>query len=192
METHISCLFPVSVAIMGLLPILFAIQVNGGANMVSYNMVENLQQTNIMLPKADDPDACAFFLSSVASWVIATAGLCSNNMGQSCPYLLWLEVLPARCNLLGDDGIITANVCNAMFQDQQNISVPSEMCAVWSQTQANSTIYELAELAGIRPGVITIEENSAEGNLTYSNGTATMETFSVTAMFNQNLTVRSS
>jgi hypothetical protein len=156
-------------------------------------MVDNLQQTNLMLPMGNDPDTCDFFLSSMRSWVIATAGLCDSNIGNSCPYLLWLEVLPARCGPLGDDGIITANVCNgANLLDQEDSPAVEELCAVWSQTDANSTTYELAELAGIRPGVITSYGASAQGNLTYANGTTTMETFSVTAMFNQNISVRSS
>jgi hypothetical protein len=56
---------------MGLLPLLNVIQQNGGANVVSTNMVAQLQANNLQFTRVDEEE-CQFYLESLFAWMTGT------------------------------------------------------------------------------------------------------------------------
>jgi len=166
-------------AIVGLLPVFGTIQVNGGTNTISSSMTTQLQATNLIAPGSDDA-TCSFLKKSTFAWLTGTAGM-KGSINADHIYVMWLQILPVRCDFQGDDGVVTQYFCSQVFRDTASMAKNEKLdnlCQVWGNTNVNSTIAELAQIAGIRPGEIESFTDEA-------NGTG----FSVTARFNESHSV---
>jgi hypothetical protein len=57
---------------MGLLPLVIVLEQNGGANVVSTNMVAQLQANNLNFTQVD-PEGCQFYFESLMAWITGIA-----------------------------------------------------------------------------------------------------------------------
>lgn len=185
-------------AIVGGLPLIFTIMINGGANVVAPNMVSLLQANNVLLRSSQDDDGCEFFSQTVQAWVagITAGGQASADGPSDNPYLMYLWIGPDRClNQFPDpNATITSVFCdklNNMSADfnPEELSRVDSFCRVWGDTYRNTTNEELASRAGIRVGDIEDESMSVLGNLTLPNGTQVITNYTVIAKFDQAGTV---
>jgi len=172
-------------AIVGLLPVFSTLQVNGGTNTLASSMTKQLQATNLITPGSDS-STCAFLEKSVLSWLAGTSGM-KRTMGKrrTQTYVMYLQLLPVRCPFQGEDGVATSYFCSEAFRSTASMAKNErldDLCHVWGQTNATTSITQLAQLASIRTGAI---ETYSETNVNNLTGTA----FSVTAKFNESSTI---
>lgn len=73
---------------MGLLPLLRVLQENGGANVVSTNMVAQLQANNLQFRQVD-AEGCQFYSETLFTWITGTVTGSQVNgyRTQTSPYV---------------------------------------------------------------------------------------------------------
>lgn len=193
-------------AIVGILPIILTLANNGGANIVSSEMVQQLQATN-MLAVDNEIDTCEFLQDSVYSWMASSVGSRTID-STSDVYVLSLQVLPVRCDWQRNNSFITTTACEdknleaceptptddiAVFRGWEdwdcNHPTVNYACQVWGNTDNTTTTDELADRANIRPGVILTYSDSKNWFLTV-DGDRTWTEFSVTAVYNEDRSVQ--
>jgi class 3 adenylate cyclase len=191
-------------AIMGCLPLFTVINVNGNANLISVNMVNQLQAINQIVTEVGNPDGCDFLTTSIYAWATGiVAGNHANlDNNEYTPYVLYLWMEPRRCpfslvngNLTESDETATSVLCS-LFESidpdlltEQEANIIKTVCTVWGNGEQNATSEELASKAGIRVGAIQDVYFSTLGNLTLEDGTVNETIYSVAAKFNQTTTV---
>ena len=183
---------------MGLFPVLYTLNTNGGTNLVSVEMTKQLQAINLEFRNATDEEECSFFLQSQLAWVVGiTGGARPSASLDSSLFLLNLYVEPLRCDEFFPlyDGSATNSFCNYFDVDRssQNV-IPYEaeriavLCDVWRLTNSTSTVPELAALANLRTGAISFQVESSDGFLITKYGNVST-TFQVTATYNHTYSI---
>ena len=183
---------------MGLYPLIYTLNTNGGTNKVSIEMTKQLQAINLEFRNATDEDECSFFLQSLLSWVVGiTGGARPYASSGSSLFLLNLSVEPRRCHDFFPlyDGSVTNSFCNYVDSHltSQNLTafeaehIPV-LCEVWGSTNSTSTVPELAALANLRTGAISVQTEESDGFLITKYGNVST-TFQVTATFNNTYSI---
>jgi len=181
---------------MGLFPILGTFNTNGGANNVSLEMTMQLQAMNTEFVNATSEEECSFFIQSLMSWVVGvTGGARPSASPDGSIFLLQLSVEPLRCENFFPlyDGSVTNSFCKyfdnnrslPMNVDEERVNA---VCRIWRSTYSSSTLPELAAIANIRTGAISVQTESSEGVLISYNGNVT-STFRVSASYNQSYSI---
>ena len=183
---------------MGLFPLLYTLNTNGGTNKVSIEMTKQLQAINLEFRNATDGDECSFFLQSLLSWVVGTTGGARPRASSgSSLFLLNLSVEPLRCDAFFPlyDGSVTNSFCNYFDVDRlsQNLTAFESdhillLCEVWRSTNSTSSVAELAALANLRTGAISVQAEASDGLLITKYGTVSTA-FRVTATFNHTYSI---
>lgn len=183
--------FMIICAIVGVLPIISTLAQNGGTNTVSTSMVRQLQGTNLISNTVNN-ETCSFLEQSIESWMVGVWGG-TPRVDEGDVYVLWLQVLPVRCEFQEPDGVVTASYCDSMDMESSGNDDDDTFCEVWRDTDATTSIDELAEKAGVRTGVVTVSNEFETWPIIFpENGTTSETVFNVTAIFNQNFTVQPS
>lgn len=180
---------------MGFFPLVLTITTNGGANLVSTNMVDQLQAISLIVTDVGNTDDCEYLSESIFAW---GAGVTSgHNADDHSPYLLYLWIEPRRCPAkLTDDELATNALCYAargldpgeLTQTEQNFV--NALCVTWGDAQRNISNEELASRADIRTGAIQAVSVSTIANLTLEDGVTVEETiYAVEAKYNQSITI---
>jgi hypothetical protein len=178
------------VAIVALLPIINTIRINGGANNSTYAMVKLLQVNNAMA-NSDSQQDCAYLENASTSWLRSVVFVQRDHV-EDVPelHLLWAQVLPARCDFQGSEGIITSQSCVAAFSSGDTLdSRLQEVCKVWETGDDSASSQDPAAFASqlqLREG--SIVKHSYTQIVQGKNGTQVE--YSVSALFNESRTVR--
>lgn len=184
---------------MGCLPLVTVIFENGNANLISINMVNQLQAINQIVTEVGDPNGCEYLTESIYAWATGiVAGNHANlDKNEYTPYVLYLWLEPRRCpfrladgNLTEEDETVTSALCSVFSSldpdllTEQESNIIKTVCSVWGAGGKNVTDEELASKADIRIGAIQDVAFSSLGNLTLVNGTVNETIYSVDAKFN--------
>lgn len=171
----------ITMAIVGILPLIGSLNYQGGSNPVALKMTRMLQETNANVT-SNTTESCAYMERAVRAWLFAMIGV-HSSVDFSYVYVMRLEILPVRCAFQGDNGAVTAQLCNGtdIFQDTNM----KELCHIWNITGETYNLDVAAALAGLRQDVVTREFITKNVSM---NGV--LQPFSVEVFFNQNETVR--
>ena len=173
---------------------------NGGANLISTNMVKQLQAINLLVTDVDNPNDCEYLAESIYAWGTGvTAGNAQKRKQQYSPYLLYLWIEPRRCPLDPADAgeLATSSLCYylrgldpALFSDDER-NIVNAVCVTWGDAQRDITDEDLAQRANIRAGAIQVVSASTIANLTLEDRvTVVQTTYAAEAKFNQTITIQ--
>jgi len=181
------------VFIVGMLPLIYSVYPNGGANNRNTNMVKLLNSNNAIAP-SNSSKHCAYLEHTMRSFLDASAfGVKdfffeNKTNSLSASYMLWLQILPVRCPFQGPDGVITASICRLDFNKSSLAhydAIDQNLCPVWSQGNENSTRHDLGKQIGVHPA--NIVEYRASRTMFVNSAVVD---YSVTAMINESHTVK--
>lgn len=184
--THHICMvlfsFIFRISIVTIFPLILSML---GQNTAALNYVYLLQENNVLLSKAN-ASSCDFLEETVKSWLYL--GVSVQNLVpfyNVTTFVLWAQLLPARCDFQRADGVITiCDVQREIFSGSLN-----RTCEIWRSlpNDTNDATPEYyADMLDIRVGGITEYAEEQNGLLTYANGTISNETFSVRLLANEN------
>ena len=190
-----------SLAIVGLLPIIFILGSNGDANLVATKMAEQLQATNI-IANSDNTTACTFLQDSVKTWLKIPPDPWRDVGKREDVYILALRLLPSRCDFQESDGLVTSlmceSICPSKAENDKNESSPENSCSdketnqicqkFWNDTSANTSSKELARIAHVHLGSVWLVNRTEQAAL-LKGGNLTNEIFSVNVYYNQNRSI---
>lgn len=183
---------------MGFFPLIRVIAYNGGANIVSITMVDQLQAINLLVTEVNNTDECEYLTESVYAW---GAGITAGNKAKddnASPYLLYLYLEPRRCPAGStlNETLITSIWCSILLDldyndglTQQDENLINAACAVWTNATREISDAELAERGNIRIGAIQDVNVSDVAPLTLQNGTVIEEIYRTAAKYNHTVTI---
>jgi hypothetical protein len=185
-------------AIVGFFPFVGTLQTNGGANLVSTKMVDQLQAINLLVDEVGNVDDCEYLSESLYAW---GAGVTAGNKAKEeddefYPYLLYLGLEPKRCPVGNstEEGLSTSILCSSLLAienlTQTQETYVNALCVVWTDAHRNITDDELASRANIRTGAIQDVSVSTVANLTNENGVVRPANYTTEAKYNQTISIQ--
>jgi len=167
-----------SVIVAGVIPLL--LMVNIFVNDSGTDMVQFLQDTNLVVSEAQGNNTdCLYLRDTIISWLKDFNVVPLSNSSNPFVYVLWLQVLPIRCDFqVSNDGIVTSDLC---LLDDFPLMNQNQTCHIWSNSDGNTPNSQLANRANIY--VSSITRSSATNNVNNV-------TFSIKAAFNNQKTMQ--
>jgi hypothetical protein len=168
--------FGCSLLITTVFPIIYSF---GRSNKFASNQVRLLQANNLA---SNSTSACDYLQNAVDAWLRGTssegnATSLFDTTRSSEAYVLWAQLLPARCDWQRGDGVITW--CSSC------VAAMCEPCEFWNSTMVsppNATPDYFADVLGVRVGGIV--ELDMDANVSWSD-----ENYSVRVIFDETATL---
>mmetsp|Transcript_29188 Transcript_29188/g.43400 ORF Transcript_29188/g.43400 Transcript_29188/m.43400 type:complete len:148 (-) Transcript_29188:1592-2035(-) len=139
------------VAIVGILPLIITISLDGFSNNSLYHLVDLPQGNNLNL-KSNDTDTCDQLQLTIEGWLRGTLSVQYLSDRASDAYVLWGQLLPVRCDFQREDGVFTA--CPENGREEFFTEAQLRLCNISGSALLEGTVEYLAEELSLRPGVM--------------------------------------